>query len=70
MGNGRYVRIRQGPYNPLGNLSSRLSLAVMHTGHDPVGLSQDIVGEIESTFFQNIDFNSFEHGEITREQLV
>ena len=47
----------------LGDLLARLVLAVVDAGHDPVGLGQHVVVQVEPALFQDVDLDSLEHRE-------
>ena len=38
----------------VGDLVARLVLAIMDAGHDPVGLGQHVIGQVEPALFQNV----------------
>ena len=46
------------------DLLTRLILAVVNRGHNPIGLHQDTIGEIERTVFQDIDLDALKHLDI------
>ena len=52
--------------HPAGNLLARLLLAVMDAGHDPIGLGQHVVGQVEPAAFEDIDLDALEHGDAGR----
>ena len=66
MGDGRDIRIGQRSENALRDLLARLVLAVMDAGHDPIGLGQHVVRQVEAASFQDVDFNPFEHAEFVQ----
>ena len=61
MGDRRDVRILQGLDHPAGDLLARLLLAVVDAGHDPIGLGQHVVGQVEPAAFENVDLDALEH---------
>ncbi len=57
------VRVFDGAEQPVGNLLTRLVLAVVDAADDPVGLGQNIVGQIKFTVFQDIQFDTLQDGD-------
>ena len=41
-----------------GDLLARLLLAEMDAGHDPIGLGEHFVGNVEPAAFENIDLDA------------
>ncbi len=48
MGNSTNIRIRQGIHNSFSDLLARLLLTEMHTGDNPISLTQTIVVDVET----------------------
>ena len=49
-----------------GDLLARLLLAVVDAGHDPIGLGQHVVGQVEPAAFEDIDLDALQHGDAAR----
>ncbi len=63
MGDRRNVRILQGRQDPLRDPLARLVLPEVDTGHDPIGLGQDVVGQVQPAVLQDVDLDSLENRE-------
>ena len=48
----------------LRDLLARLVLAVVDAGHDPIGLGQHVVVQVESALLQNVDLDALAAREI------
>ena len=71
MGDGR--RRRDSPSASrirVGDLLARLFLAVVDAGHDPIGLGQHVVGQVQPALLQDVALDALEHREAAAELVV
>ena len=54
----------------VGDLLTRLPLAIMDCGQHPIGFGENLVRQVHTVFFQDVALDALQHGEVFTEFLV